>query len=294
MSPFVITLILCSTFMHAAWNLLARHKRSELNFFHRLLAAVVFLGFVPAVWSELLTHSLTPRAWACVVGSGFFAALYFFALAKAYGSSDFTIVYPVARSLPVLFIAVGDVLRGRYPTAVGWLGILLVVCGCFFAPLHSFRDITLRRYFNRASLWMFLTALGTVGYTILDKIAAEDVKQGPATAARYGYVFFFLTWVVYMMFLHMFKSREEEAEPDAVGWRLPILAGILNFGAYWLILWAYQLSTHASYIVAFRQFSIVLGVILAFILYREKGLAVRLTGTFLLTLGLVLIGLWGS
>jgi len=294
MNPFVITLILCSTFMHAGWNLLARRQRSELIFFNRLLAAVVILGFAPAVLSEVLTPSLTSRAWACVIGSGVFAALYFFALARAYGSSDFTVVYPVARSLPVLFVALGDVLRGRYPTTIGWLGISLVVCGCFFAPLHSFRGFSLRRYFNRASLWMLITALGTVGYTLLDKIAAENIQQGPVTAAVYGCMFFSLTWIFYLLFLHVFRSREEKKISDSVGWKLPVVAGILNFGGYWLILWAYQLSEHASYIVAFRQFSIVIGVILAFLIYREKGLAVRLAGTFLLTLGLILIGLWGG
>ena len=68
----------------------------------------------------------------------------------------------------------------------------------------------------------------------------------------------------------------------------------MTFTAYWLILWTYQLTQRASYVVAFRQFSIVIGVVVAFLVYHEKGVAVRLTGTLLLTIGLVLIALWGS
>jgi uncharacterized membrane protein len=60
-----------------------------------------------------------------------------------------------------------------------------------------------------------------------------------------------------------------------------------------LILWAYQLSPYASYIVAFRQFSIVIGAIMAFIIYKEQGVAVRLTGALFITAGLVLIAGWG-
>ncbi len=46
-------------------------------------------------------------------------------------------------------------------------------------------------------------------------------------------------------------------------------------------------------IVAFRQFSIVIGAIMAFILYKEQGVAVRLTGALFITSGLVLIAGWG-
>jgi len=252
----------------------------------------VLVGFVPAVLSEMQARSLTPRAWACVVGSGCCCGAYYFFLARAYGSSDFTVVYPVARSLPVLFVGIGDVLRGRHLAPMGWLGILLVTCGCLLAPLHSFGDFAVRRYLNRASLWMLLTAMGTVGYTLLDKIASEVVQQGPATAARYGYVFFLISGVAYVVFLKVFKTGKQGS--NSVGWKLPALAGCMNFGAYWLVLWAYQLSPHASYIVAFRQFSIVIGAVLAFAIYKEPGLVVRLVGTFLLTSGLVLIGLWGG
>ena len=87
--------------------------------------------------------------------------------------------------------------------------------------------------------------------------------------------------------------RRGGAGARSIGWRLPLWAGCLNFGAYWLVLWAYKLSERASYIVAFRQFSIVIGVILAFIIYKEQGRAVRLTATLLIAAGLVVIGLWG-
>ncbi len=75
---------------------------------------------------------------------------------------------------------------------------------------------------------------------------------------------------------------------------MPIIASVFNFGAYWLVLWVYQLASRASYIVAFRQFSIVVGVVLAFFIYKEKGVKVRLTAVLIITTGLVIIGLWGK
>lgn len=278
--------------MHAGWNLLARRQRAEAAFFNRMLAAGAIVGFLPAVLSEILTHSITLKAWICVVGSGFCCGMYFCFLARAYRSSDFTMVYPGIRSLPVLFVAVGDILRGRYLSPIGWLGIVLTASGCFLVPLHSIRDFALRRYINRTSFQMLLAATGTVGYTLLDKIASEAVSQGPATAARYGYMFFLISWGSYSVFSRMFSPSKQDS--SLVGWKSPVLAACLCFGAYWLVLWAYQLSQHASYVVAFRQFSIIIGAILGFVIYKERGVAVRLTGSFLLTCGLILIALSGG
>lgn len=276
--------------MHTGWNLLARKQRSEREFIGRMLQATFWVGLLPAFSSELFTHSLGIKAWFCVVGSGICCGMYYFSLAHAYGSSDFTVVYPVARSLPVLFVALGDIARGRWITPIGWLGIALVIVGCFLAPLHSFQDFRVRRYVNKAVLWMLLAALGTVGYTLLDKFASEIVKEGPGTAVRYGYFFFMTAYVVYSLLVKI--SRTEESNYNVIGWRLPILAALLNFVAYWLVLWSYQLSQHAGYIVAFRQFSVVIGVVAAFVIYKEKGVVVRLTGMSLIFVGLLIISVW--
>jgi drug/metabolite transporter (DMT)-like permease len=290
MTSNVILIVILSTFMHAGWNLLARYYRSETAFYKKMVLFITIVGFVPAVWSEAVTHSMTPLAWACVVGSGFSASLYLFGLARAFEKTDFTIVYPVVRSLPVVFIGIIDVLRGRYLTALGWVGLLLVVGGCVLVPLRNFRDFSLNRYFNRATLWMLLGASGMVGYTSLDKIAAEVVQQGPATAARYGYFYFTVSLLPYLFWMRTFKSEKSEPNGD---WKLASIAAVLSFAAYWLVLWAYQLSPYASYIVAFRQFSIVIGAVLAFIIYKEEGVRVRLSGAFLIATGLVLIAGWG-
>lgn len=291
MSLFVITIVLISTFMHAGWNLLARYSHAERTFYYKMLLITLLVGFIPAVWSELATHSMTTLAWWCVTGSGICAALYLFFLARAYESSDFTVVYPVARALPVIFVAMIDVMRGRELTPYGWFGILLVASGCVLVPQQSFKDIRLRNYWNRATLWMVFAALGTVGYTLLDKIAAEVVQQGAGTAARYGYFYFAISFFPYVGFLKLSGGGTDQDKPK--DWKLASIGALFGFGAYWLILWAYQLSPYASYIVAFRQFSIVIGAIVAFIVFKEQGVVVRLVGAGLIVVGLILIAILG-
>jgi len=291
-SPLAIGLVIISAFSHAAWNLLARRQRAEMSFFTRMLFIIMIAGFLPAVISEMMTRSLPPKAWFCLAGSGLCAGMYLYSLAKAYGCSDFTIVYPVARALPVLLVGLADVLRGRLLTPAGWLGLVLVAAGCFLAPLHSFHEFDIHRYFHRSIVWMLLAALGTVGYSLFDKIASEVVLAGPATAARYCYVFFSFSGVVFLGL--QWIANKQQQENISLAWKWPAVGAICFFGSYWLILWAYQLGRHASYVVTFRQFSIVVGVVAAFLLYKERGVAVRIAGTVLIAAGLVLVGLLGT
>ena len=240
----------------------------------------------------MTARSLTPTAWACLLGSGCCCGAYYLFLARAYVSSDFTVVYPPARALPVILVGIGDAARGREPSGVGWLGMALVVVGCTLAPLRSLRGFSFAAYWNRTNLWLLLTALGTFGYTMLDSLAAETVSRGPATAARYGYFFFLVSAIAYGLLSGATgKARESE---QGVGWKGPALAAVCNFGAYWLVLWAYQMTSRAGYVVAFRQFSIVIGVAVAFVVFREEGKGIRLTATAAIAAGLILIGLWGA
>jgi drug/metabolite transporter (DMT)-like permease len=249
-------------------------------------------GFLPAVISETMTRSLPAKAWLCLAASGICAGMYLYSLARAYGSADFTVVYPVARALPVLLVGLADVLRARFLTPAGWLGLVLVAAGCFLAPLHSFREFDVHRYLHRSIVWMLLAALGTVGYSLFDKIASEVVLAGPATAARYCYVFFSFSGLVFLGL--QWIANKQRQEKISLAWKWPAVGACCFFGSYWLILWAYQLGRHASYVVAFRQFSIVVGVVAAFLLYKERGVAVRIAATLLIAAGLVLVGLLGT
>lgn len=305
MEPQVILLVFFSALMHAGWNLLARRESggqarppatggTEGRFFARMLALVALVGLAPAAVSEALARSLSPKSWACVVASGACFGAYFFSLARAYGSSDFTVVYPTARALPILFVAAGDALRGRYPSAPGLAGIGLVTCGCFLTPLHSLREAAWRRYVNCTSLWLLVAAAATAGFTLLDKVGSEALRtKGPAAALRYGYVMYLVAWATQSALMRACRAGRFAPPGGDVGWKAPAVGAVLTFGGYVLVLWAYQIARQATYVFAFRQFSIVVGVVLAFWLYREKGLVVRLAGTLLITAGLVFIAIWG-
>ena len=293
MEPLALILVFISAVFHAGWNIMTRGQKSKTAFLARMLASVAVIGFIPAVASEVITQSLPSLVWLYVALSGLCCGFYFYSLSRAYSAADFTIVYPLARAMPVLLIGVGDVLRGRPITPGGWLGMILVATGCTLAPLHSFREIKLHRYFNRGNFWVLLAAAGTVGFTMFDKVSSEMVPAGPASAARYGYFLYFFSFMTFALSMRLFGGDHTGNFGLKIKPVWPIIGGLFTFGGYWLILWAFQMTEHASYVNSFRQFSIVLGVIVAFAVYKEKGHAVRLPGTLLIAAGLVILRLFG-
>jgi drug/metabolite transporter (DMT)-like permease len=277
--------------MHAAWNILLKNNGETPTYIWRMQLSIVILGAIPAFISMVAYPCITMKAMFCLLGSGASCGLYFVCLARGYESGDFTTVYPAARALPVLLVGLGDTFRGRPPSLLGWLGMLFVAVGCFLVPLNSFADFRFRHYWKPVSLWIALIAVGTVGYSLFDKIGTEAIPYGPREAATYCYLFFGMTIISYTpLKAVMTKPNERKIE---VGWSMPATAGILCFLAYWLVLWAYQMVEKASYIVAFRQFSIIIGVLISFLIFNESGKKIRFAGSVSITAGLFLLKVFG-
>jgi len=156
--------------------------------------------------------SLPARAWWCALASGCCCGLYYFGLTRAYASGDFTVVYPVARALPVLLVGLGDVGRegGSRLRSRGWHELRhgrLRGLPAPVAPAVSPQSLSQPQHRlahpHRAR---------TVGYTLVDKFAAEVARSGPAYAALYGYLFFCVSVLSFSLCLALFGKAEARGE----------------------------------------------------------------------------------
>jgi drug/metabolite transporter (DMT)-like permease len=305
--------------MHAGWNLLARRQRGT-DIFLPMTLIVSTAGLIPVVLAEWRRPPILPAVWPHLLAAGVCQAVYYFGLLRGYRSGDFTVVYPVARSLPVLALALVDVVQGRPPSGWGWLGIGLIAAGCTLAPLEGWRDFQPSRYWNPATIWILVTAAGMIGYTLVDRAAAQRMTPGAETAVRYGVFEIMSSCLFYWLALRLSKEGKgvpAETEPpphpsphsqyairdtqylSRITYhasritRSTFLAAVLMFGAYSLVLWAYQLAEQVSYVVALRQFSIVLGVVAAAVLFHEPAPRWRISMAVLIVVGVVLISTAG-
>jgi drug/metabolite transporter (DMT)-like permease len=292
MTPFVLALVLLSTAAHAGWNLISRDRSPDREPFLPVLWLTLLFGALPALLAERGDRPVLPLVWPTLIGAGSFQALYFFGLVRGYRSGDFSLVYPVVRAAPVLVLALIDQGRGQSLTPGSALGMGLIVAGCLLLPLESPRHLTWERYRQPATKWMGLGALGVVGYTLFDRHAALALPAGADTALRYAVWQAVATLPPYALLLWLAERERLRISADSLTLRV-FLITLLMFGGYGIILWAYQLATHVSYVFAVRQFSIVLGVLAGALILREPAPAWRLALAGTIVAGIVLIA-WGG
>jgi drug/metabolite transporter (DMT)-like permease len=290
-TPLATTLTLLSAFFHAGWNLLARKYRGG-NIFLRVPLLIAAVGLIPVLLAGIWSTSLPQGVWINFTISGICLAIYFLGLTQGYQSGEFSVVYPLARALPVLALALADIALGNPPTAVGWVGIVLVAIGCMTSPLESLRSIHLSMYLNRTTIWILITAAGMVGYTLADNQAADRFAPGISPVLRYHVLALTVSFVVFWVFLKL-RRQPVSLEGGLENWKWPAVMAALLFTAYTLVLVAYQYSTETSYVAAVRQFSLVIAVPIGAFYFKETSPLLRILAAVTITAGIILIALGG-
>lgn len=299
-----ILLVLLSVSMHATWNFLSKKSTSSAAFFciSSFMAALCWIWVIPVFGFPV--ESLETKGLALWGISFFFETLYFVGLFNAYSKTDMSLAYPVARALPVLLIAgiTPMLYPGRYPSAIGVIGLLIVCCGCLLMPLKKFTDFSLKNYFNMAMWFIVLAAIGTTGYTI------NDSELAKICAAGEGYddtkASFLLSFVInfglgcIMGVIVLCRKKEQEnfklLTSSLKNFCYPAIAGILSSLAYALVLMAMQRVEHLSFLQAFRQMSLPIGLLLGILILKEPAHRPKLAGITLIVTGLVLIAFFGK
>ena len=291
MSALATALTLLSAFFHAGWNLLARKYRGG-NIFLRVPLLIAAAGLIPVLLAGIWATPLPQGVWINFTISGICLAVYFLGLTQGYQSGEFSVVYPLARALPVLALALVDIALGHPPTLLGWVGITLVAIGCMTSPLESLHSIHLSTYLNRTTIWILITAAGMVGYTLADNQAADRFAPGLSPVLRYHVLALTVSLVAFRFFLK-FTRQPVSLERDLASWKWPAVMAVLLFLAYTLVLIAYQYSTETSYVAAVRQFSLVIAVPIGAFYFKEAAPALRILAALTITVGIVLIALAG-
>jgi drug/metabolite transporter (DMT)-like permease len=297
-----LALILASAGIHAGWNLLSKRNGATLAFFlAAVLAACLALLPVGVALRGVLT-SIPWQVWGLLAATGACQAVYYFGLAGAYRRGELSVVYPLARALPVLLVAGVSLAlgRGESITSLGLAGMALVAAGCFVLPLQSFRLAASGLRWNAVVLLAGLAALGTTGYTLIDDAALRWLRELPGIGVgrvELTLLYSFLetvsltVWTAALVALQG-AERVEFTALDRRLWGRAAVAGIGMVLAYGLVLLAMGYVRDVSYVSAFRQVSIPLGALVGLWVEKEPAYPPKLAGIGLITLGLALVALW--
>jgi drug/metabolite transporter (DMT)-like permease len=280
MSTTSLLLILGSACLHVVQHVALKKARDRTAFvwWIWLWASVLFSPVLLLCWQRV-----PAAAWAILVVSAAFEALYYLAIARAYRTGDLSQVYPLARGTAPLFVFLWTALLLReWPSAGGLAGIALIALGLAVINLPrpgAWRDCR-RSLGQAASRWALGAGLCVSFYTTLDKVAV-----GLIDAVLYTYLAMTLT----LLWLTPATLREVGWQGLLREWRCSrissAVAGLSAMSAYAIVLGVMRHGVPASYVGAVREVSVVLGAVIGVLFLGEKGTLMRVLGSVLITGG---------
>lgn len=293
MNPLALGLVLVSVCLHASWNLLGKQRAPSLAFFVLAMSCGA-LQLSPLLWLGPPLTQLPPSFWGWLAASGFCQMLYMGGLAWAYARGEVSVLYPIARALPVMLVPLVSVglLGSRSLTHLDLFGMGLILLGALCLPLTGPHSLRLSHYVSPALGFALLAAVATTGYSLIDKHALDLMLNSGYSNMTSGANFMVLQAIMTAIWgiptvLLLPNERCHLPKLWANERGTMLLTGFMILTTYGLILVAMTLTEEVSLVVAIRQLSIPLGVVLGVILLREKAAPIKWIGT-----ALMLIGLW--
>lgn len=299
MTTTVFLLILASVLLHAGWHFLSKQQHGGMAFFLLISFGCFATTFPLTLFSGVDFTALPPVFWLYAMLGGLCGVICNSALSFGYRAADVSLVYPMARALPVLLTAAVtetayQLLGYGAPLSLSvMLSMVVVFAGCLIMPAKDFSHLTPRHLLkNKAMPWIILAALGTTGYTVFDKVGLDLLlKHGSArniilgscaySSIREVFLFFFLFSAV-LLIPHERAGLKKDLPKQWLGY----VSGIFAAMAYVLVLIAMHMVENVSYIQAFRQISLPVGVFLGVFFLKEKAGLPKMIGLILIVSGL--------
>ena len=254
LSASVVAVVLSAALLHAGWNIVVRagvdrRRETALVVAGGAVIACVLLPFLPVP---------PAAAWRYLLTSAALNAVYFALIAEAYARGNVALAYPLMRGVvPMLAaLAAWGLIGERLPLA-GWIGIATICVGV--GALARPRGAPGERVVVRLAL---ANAVVIAAYTLNDAVGAR-LSGAPLT---YTLWLFPLTAVPTLLWLHRHAAPRRPTLAEAARG----LGGAgCAIGSYGLVLWAMTRAPVAP-VAAFRETSILFGVVLARLLLGER------------------------
>lgn len=282
MFGIAIALVLGSGFLHSVWNLYTKKSLNKNVFlwFCQLVAVIVFLPWTIMEWNG---NEFSGSGAIIIVSSMLLHGLYVVLLAASYSVGDLSLVYPIMRGSSLLLVPLlGVTLLNETLTLVGWLGVASIVVG--IALLSNIKFKSKGRSLSKAPLLALAVGVCIASYIIVDKIALEHASPVVLNEATNLGNLLVLSWAA-------FRSGGMRTEWKSNG-KIMLFGGVIAPGGYLLFLFALSLAPVAQ-LAPMREIGTVFGTVMGVFILREQQGARRILTSLLITIGIIMIGIWG-
>ncbi len=242
---------------------------------------------LPLLWPALLLSGPTlPEGpfWVALAVNGVLNATAISLYTAALQRSDISLTVPMLAFSPLFLLLTAPLIVGELPTFWGIVGVVLVVAGAYLLNVRASHQGYLAPYRALlrepgARLMLAVAFIWSIAATV-DKIGVQHSSPLMWAASMNGVIALALTPLMLRV-------------PGSLGnvrarWPLLLLVGSLAGLSVLCQMMAISL-TLVAYVIAIKRTSILLGVVLGALLFREQGLRERLAGVLVMLLGVLCI-----
>jgi drug/metabolite transporter (DMT)-like permease len=280
METFVFIAVLFAAACHAGWNALIKVGLDPLSTTTLISvgSGIVALAFAPFVGTP------ASAAWPWLIASVVIHLVYFASLIESYRTGDLGQVYPIARgSAPLMTAAVTSIFVGEKLSALGWIGIAVLVGGVLLLSARGGRQLA--EIDRRAIGFALFTALTICAYSVVDGIGAR-LSANPNAYS----VWLFVGIAIVMVPYALYRDGKDVIPEMQRFWLRGFAGGALQVLSYGIAIWA-MTAAPIAIVATLRETSVLFGAAIAVVILKEPLRAMRVVAACLIVCGLVLIRL---
>jgi drug/metabolite transporter (DMT)-like permease len=274
----VFLAVLLAALLHAGWNAMVKGGRDPA-----VGMTAVIVGAVPiALLVILITPTPQAAALPYMAITLFIHIAYELLLLRGYALGDFTLVYPIARGLAPMAVALATAAFGEALKPLEWAGVVLVGVGLL--ALSAARAASARPD-PRALIAAAATGLCIAGYTICDGMGAR-ASGSPLAFYGYGAILnaLALASIMALRRQHIVKRMFGE------GRKILIIGANASFVAYAIASWAFT-QAPVALVSALRETSILFALLIGVLFLGEKLSLGKATAALTVVAGIVMMRL---
>jgi len=270
-----LALVLSAALLHATWNAMMKRSADRfiamamLNFGHGLPALILVFMFLPPM----------VESWPFLLASTLIHFFYYGFLLASYRFGDLSQVYPIARGVAPLCVALGAwFFAGEVLPARSWYGIFLITAGIgllFFARNKSST--------NALAIGAALaTGLMIAAYSIVDGLGAR------ASGSVLGYIawLFLLEWPFALGLLY-YRRNLLTSIPVKI-YLIGFAGGVISALAYGLAIYAKTIAPMGA-VSAVRESSVIIAALIGVVWFGERPWKLRVVAAVVVVGGVVVL-----
>lgn len=279
MTTGVLLLVLAAALMHATWNALVKSGRDRMI---DLTVVIVGSGLMAACFIPFVGLP-DPAAWPFIGLSIVTHIGYYIFLLGAYRHGDLSRVYPVARGVAPLLVAIGAIpLVGEVPDMWGAIGLGFVTVGIFMLAIERG---AMRGQQGKSLVYALLTGCCIVGYVLSDGMGVR-ASGNPAAYIAWTFAVESLPMAAWCIWARRWALMPYLKRDGLRG----LFGGVIAGGGYAIAIWAMSLAPMAQ-VTALRETSVIFGAIIGALILKESFGPKRIVAAILVAGGNALLQL---